>query len=455
MRNLIKKLLVVCSLVVAMFTLAACGTQNNGSSNDNSKLKSISTKDLQDKIGKSDWVIVDTRVNDAFNGWKLDGVKRGGHIKGATDFAANWLKVEDKDKKLDEVLKTKKITAEKNVVLYDANGKDAEQVADFLISKGIKNLYKYDVKLWAADDKLAMESYPNYQMLVPASWVKDLVDGKKPETYTNSKFKIFEVAWGEEDKDKDYISGHIKGAVHINTDEIEAPPLWSIKSDKELEEFAKNNGFTSDTTLVFYGSDPMASYRIAAIAKYIGVKDVRVLNGGFAAWQSAGYEVETKSNKKEPVSALDMKVPANKDYIIDINKAKEILADKTGSKLVDIRSWDEHIGKITGYEDLKYKGRPAGAVWGRAGSDPNHLEEYRNIDNTMRNSAEILEMWKEWGITPDQRLSFFCGSGWRAAEVLIYADTMGLKNISLYSNGWYEWSADSNNPVELGEPKHP
>ncbi len=39
-------------------------------------------------------------------------------------------------------------------------------------------------------------------------------------------------------------------------------------------------------------------------------------------------------------------------------------------------------------------------------------------------------MGKE-GIKPDQRLSFYCGTGWRAAEVLIYADVMGLK-IYLY-----------------------
>ena len=40
----------------------------------------------------------------------LDGVARGGHIEGATDFSANWLNVdvEDKEKKLDETLKRKR-----------------------------------------------------------------------------------------------------------------------------------------------------------------------------------------------------------------------------------------------------------------------------------------------------------------------------------------------------------
>lgn len=452
MKNIAKKLLLVAALSTSIFSLSACSA-GQPTVDDSTKIKTISTQDLQGDIGKSDWVIVDTRLNDDFNGWKMDGVTRGGHIKGAIDFSANWLKVDakDKDKTLQAVLKTKGITADKNVVLYDANGKDAQAVADYLIKNGIKHIYKYDVKQWSSDEKLPMEAYANYQKLVPASWVHDLVSGKSPETFTGGKYKIFEVSWGE--AKNSYDKGHIPGSIHIDTDEIEAPPLWSIKSDSDLMKFALNNGITSDTTLVLCGEDTMASYRIAAIAKYLGVKDVRVVNGGLAAWKAAGYEVETTSHPKTPVESFGATAPVNKGYIVDINQAKQILADKTGSKLVDVRSWDEHIGKITGYDDLKYKGRPTGSVWGHAGSDPNHLQDYRNIDNTMRNASEILAMWKEQGITPDQNLCFFCGSGWRAAEVLTYADVMGLKHISLYSNGWYEWSSNSANPVEVGDTK--
>ena len=46
----------------------------------------------------------------------------------------------------------------------------------------------------------------------------------------------------------------------------------------------------------------MAAYRVAAVLSYIGVEDVRVLNGGLAAWTGAGYELETASNKPEPVT---------------------------------------------------------------------------------------------------------------------------------------------------------
>lgn len=457
------KRLAKCSLVTlalaGVLSFSACSSSNTKNQTESGKVKTISAKDLKDKIGKSDWVIVDTRENDAYNGWKLDGVKRSGHIKGATDFSASWLKADtkNKDSRLEAALKTKGISTEKNIVLYDANGKDSDEVSDYLTKKGYKNVYISDIKEWAKDESLAMESYTNYQMLVPASWVKDLVDNKKPENYTGKEFKVFEVSWGDETKSPDYLKdGHIKGAVHINTDEVEEGPLWNRLSDDKLQKFAENNGITTDTTVVLYGADSMPSFRVAAILKYMGVKDVRVLNGGTAKWKSAGYELEKTSNKKTTVPSFGATVPSNKGYIVDLPQAKEVLADKQGSKLVDIRSWDEFIGKTSGYDYIKPKGRPAGSVWGHAGTDNSNLDDYRNVDNTMRNKEEILAMWKEWGITPDQRVSFYCGTGWRASEVLTYADVMGLKNISLYDGGWNEWSGNTGNPanpIETGDPR--
>ncbi|WP_318505579.1 rhodanese-like domain-containing protein [Bacillus sp. T3] len=451
-----KGLQVFILLIGCLLLLSACG--NNDKADDSKKqennvsadVEKISTDDLKSNLEKEDWIIVDTRSNDAFNGWPLDGVKRGGHIEGAVDFSAEWLNVEQEklDEKLQQLLKDKKITKDKNVVLYDANGKDAVEVADFLAENGFGKLYQYNIKDWAAKAELPMESYPNYEMLVPVSWVNEVIkkdnDGKS--------YKIFEASWGEEAPD--YKKGHIPGAVHINTDEVEEGPVWNRLKDAELEKFALKNGITADTTVILYGSDSMPAFRVAVILKYMGVKDVRVVNGGYSAWANAGFDVETKENAKESVASFGVKVPANPDYIIDLAEAKEIAADdnKT-STLVDIRSWDEFIGKTSGYDYIKPKGRPAGSVWGHAGSDNSNLEDFRNIDYTMRNGSEIKQMWENDGINLENQLAFYCGTGWRAAEVLFYADVLGLKNITLYDGGWNEWSMDPSNPVETGEPK--
>ena len=452
-KKLSKKASLLSALVLTMALFAGCSNEKENQKVADIEVKTIATKELQDKLSDDSWVVVDTRINDAFNGWKLDEVEIGGHIKGAVDFSANWLTVDSKDKEktLDKALETKGIEKDKNIVLYDANGKDAKEVANYLSEKGYKNLYTYNVADWAKDESLPMESYENYEMIVPATIVNDILDGKKPETFENSKnIKIVEASWGEESEA--YSKGHVPTSVHINTDTVEPPPQWMLASDEELAKFANDYGFTKDDTVIVTGPDVMASYRVAVVLRYIGINDVRVLNGGNNAWTSAGYELETKSNKPVAGNDFGATIPANPDLIDTQAELKEMLKD-SNNVLVDNRSWDEYIGKISGYSYHDKKGRIPGAVYGYAGTSATTLEDYRNIDNTMRNAAEIKALWKDAGIDTNKHLMFMCGSGWRAAEVLTYANVMGFDNTSLYSDGWIGWSNDTSNPTETGEPK--
>ncbi len=449
-----KYILMIMTLIVGMLLLPGC-TKEEKTETSNEISKTITTEELKEKLSDKTWVVVDTRINDAYNGWKLEGVKRGGHIKGAVDFAANWLTVESKDKEktLEEALKTKGILQDKNIVLYDANEKDALQVAKYLKEKGYANLYTYNVKDWASDESLPMEQYKNYQMIVPATVVKEILEGKTPETFEEGKkVKIVEASWGEE-KDS-YAKGHVPTTFHINTDLIEPPPAWMLASDEILSKFALDYGFTKEDSVILTGENTMACYRVAIVLRYMGVKDVRVLNGGLSAWKAAGYEVETDSHKPTPVADFGVEIPGNPDIIDTMEEAKAGLAKPEEFTLVDNRTWEERIGKSSGYSYHDKKGRIPGSVYGYAGiGDSNSLQYYRNIDNTMRNADEILALWKSAGIDTNKHLSFMCGSGWRAAEILTYANVIGLDNTSMYSNGWIEWSNNPNNPIETGEPK--
>ena len=138
--NKIKKTTLVLITILSLTILSGCSKEEVVS---NEEFKNISTSELQSNLDNDSWVIVDTRINDAYNGWALDGVSRGGHILNAVDFSANWLKVENKDKEetLEKALETKGINKDKNIVLYDSNGTDAKEVANYLHKKGYENLY--------------------------------------------------------------------------------------------------------------------------------------------------------------------------------------------------------------------------------------------------------------------------------------------------------------------------
>ena len=61
-----------------------------------------------------------------------------------------------------------------------------------------------------------MESYPNYQMLVPASVVNEIANGKTPEGFTKSKdIKIVDIRWGN-NEESGYLEGHVPTAIPVS-----------------------------------------------------------------------------------------------------------------------------------------------------------------------------------------------------------------------------------------------
>ncbi len=112
--------------------------------------------------------------------------------------------------------------------------------------------------------------------------------------------------------------------------------------------------------------------------------DVRILDGGYDAWVTDGYPLETVIREPSPIADFGVAIPQHPEYIVDIDDAKAILADQAGAALVSVRTWREHIGNVSGYNYIGPAGRIAGDVWGNCGTDAYHMQHYRNVDNTMR-----------------------------------------------------------------------
>lgn len=441
-------------MIIAIAILSGCTNKEDKALEIDYKI--ATTQEIVDAMDKQDWVIIDTRISDAFNGWKIDGVSRGGRIKGAKNFSANWIGLDDVDEdKLIKILDDKGIDKNKHLILYDTDGKDVKIVGDFLTRHGYENLYTYDVNKWADDETLPMESYVNYYKIIPATILKDVLDKKYPETFSKDKdIKVVEASWGDERTS--YSKGHIPTAYHINTDIIEpptetAPIMWRLADAEKLKKFALEYGFKNDDIIIVTSDEPLASYRMATVLRYMGVEDVRVLNGGTAQWVRAGYKLETSSNKPKEVSNFGGDIPMN-PRIIDTMEEVKIGLGEEDYVLVDNRTWKEYIGKDSGYSYHKKKGRIPGSVYGYAGIENSYsMDYYRNPDNTMINGDVFINRWKDQGIDLNKHLTFMCGSGWRAAEVFYYADVVGLEDISIYSDGWIGWSNDKSNKIEVGD----
>lgn len=287
-----------------------------------------------------------------------------------------------------------------------------------------------------------------WQQLVTPDWLADLQAGKAVTAAPVKDWCLFEVDWGTPES---FLISHIAGAGYIDTNLLEEGPLWNKVPDQVLLQLLLQNGIRHDTTVVLYARNSLAAARAAHLMLYGGVKDVRILDGGFAAWAGAGFPTETGLPHQYPsVADFGADFPSHPEYLIDTGQAKSLLRQADGV-LVSIRSWDEFIGNTSGYSYIKPKGDIAGACWGRAGGDVNSMDDFHHPDGTMRAADEICAFWSEAGISADKQTAFYCGTGWRASVAFFYAWLMGWERISVYDGGWYEWSMDPNNPTVRGE----
>ncbi len=293
-----------------------------------------------------------------------------------------------------------------------------------------------------------LQRLPHFDQLVYPQWIYQLSQGKPVAAAPAGDWKVIEAAWGAP---KFYLLNHIPGADYIDTNEVESEPLWNKVSDDKLKAMLAKHGIRHDTTVILYGRDVYAAARVAQIMLYAGVKDVRILDGGWKAWSEANLPVERGMPADvKPAPDFGAPIPGQPQLMIDMAQARGMLHRQDAS-LVSIRSWPEFTGETSGYSYIKPKGEIAGARWGHAGSDATHMEDFHNPDGTMRSADDIAAMWKSWNILPEQHVAFYCGTGWRASEGFMYARAMGWKNISVYDGGWYEWSSHPQNPVSSGE----
>jgi molybdopterin synthase sulfurtransferase len=431
-----------------------------------SRLESlISTAELRRRLTDSDLTIVDVRALSAYNGWRRNAEARGGHIPGAAAFPSAWLTRLDEGEVV-RLLRSKDIVPDREIVLYGDGPDDASGVASRLAELGHAALRVYEQGWgeWAADETLPVERLANYHRLVHTDWLWHLLEGGRPEAAPAREFLLFQVNFG---LPEEYEENHLPAALYLDTNRLESPTVWNRRSPQELDAAVRALGISHDTTVILYGRDiegevnekwpgrrggQFAATRAAMILRSCGVDDVRLLDGGSDAWVQAGNPLETTIREPVPVPSFGVPIPRRPEVFVDIDEAKRILADQANAALVSVHTWKEQIGEVSGYRYIGSAGRIAGDVWGNRGPPASQLQHYRNADNTMRPYPEIAASWEHAGITPDKRVAFYCGTGWRASETWFYAHLMGWPRVAVYDGGWYEWSQDPiNNPIEVGQ----
>ena len=172
-------------------------------------MTAISTSELAERLSDPNVTIVDVRPLAAYNGWRLNGERRGGHIPGAVAFPSAWLLSVDAGE-IDRLLQSKGIVPGRSIVVY---GDDLETSAftTKLEVLGLEDVSVYEAGFgtWAGDEQLPIERLAKYDSLVHTEWLRQVLHGEKPESAPDDgKFLLFHVNFGVPEE---YAEGHIPG----------------------------------------------------------------------------------------------------------------------------------------------------------------------------------------------------------------------------------------------------
>lgn len=283
------------------------------------------------------------------------------------------------------------------------------------------------------------------QLFAPA-WLAALIERAPVAAAPAGHWRLFEIGCGDGAL---FAAGHIPGAAYLDTAQLERAPLWDKVPDADLLQLLLGQGVRHDSTVLLYGRNPLAAARAAHLMLYAGVADVRLLDGGLAAWNGAGGALATGAARPHPVAAaFGAPFPARPDYLIDTRRVRQLLLQPDGA-LVSIRTWNEFMGRTSGYSYIDARGEIPGARWGHAGGgdDVNSMSDFHHPDGSMRDAAAIRAIWAGAGIHAGRDTAFYCGTGWRASLAFYYAWLMDWPRISVYDGGWCAWSSDPANPV--------
>ena len=236
-----------------------------------------------------------------------------------------------------------------------------------------------------------------------------------------------------------YEDGHVPGAVpwgSLHAERVEglAETAPMVATGEQIDEMLARAGVCSKTSIVLSGPNPLRSARAYWTLRYWGFprERVKILNGGYYEYGQE-YELETGGEPDVPTTGFSVQANGELnnhlrlgmaqmlqrvDLINDGERDDVILENRTPEPGVTIQhaQWDHPANYHEG--DDYYTPYAEGGRW---------------------KSADDIEMYVtgELGISSDDTVITYCGSGYRAAMSFFALDgVLGFDDVSLYDGSF-------------------
>lgn len=250
--------------------------------------------------------------------------------------------------------------------------------------------------------------------------------------------------------------GHIDGALALEFGKIRiSKTIEGQKIDKllpgkaEIQELIQAAGINKGQPIVITSPGEAidqveAAARVYWTLKYYGTEQLALLDGGNAAWLSAGFPVSTSGQGKLARGSWEA-TAERREMLADTADVE--LAIKNKVQIVDARPLPQYLG-------LFYK-KPSVSAGG-------HLEGALNFPADVRTRSsglaqvflaaeEYRAVLKATGVVADAPTVTYCNTGHMASGAwFIQSEILGAKNVRLYDGSMHEWTTLGKPVVGLG-----
>jgi thiosulfate/3-mercaptopyruvate sulfurtransferase len=251
-----------------------------------------------------------------------------------------------------------------------------------------------------------------------------------------------------------YAEGHIPGAVFCDLEAdlsdhsqpVETAGRHPLPDQGRFTESMRELGVRSDRTVVVYDAkESVAATRAWWCLTYFGHPDVRVLDGGLAAWTGEGGSVVRGEGnddlRRERADREPGAFTAQAGHLatVDIDQ----VAAGRGFRLVDVRAPERFRGDVEPMDPIP--GRIPGAI----NSPTLTLVE---SDGRFLVPDALRARFDAAGVTGpgDVPVVAYCGSGVTAAHTVFALRLIGVE-AALYPGSYSQWCRDPAQPIATGE----
>jgi thiosulfate/3-mercaptopyruvate sulfurtransferase len=228
-----------------------------------------------------------------------------------------------------------------------------------------------------------------------------------------------------------YQTNHIPGSFYLDLNRDLSSPVSKHGGRHPLPNFtelaAKLSaiGVTKETLIVAYDDSRFAfASRLWWLIRYMGSDRVALLDGGFSAWQTAGYPLSDLPPTPQPGNFEPQLKP---EYLVDIEVVKA-RKDQPGVVLIDSRENERYAG-------LR---EPIDPVAGHIPSAVNYpWQDVTGEGGKVRSIVEQQQRWEQ--VKSADEVIVYCGSGVTACVNLLSLEIAGISNAKLYAGSWSDW----------------